>query len=309
MSDRLRVARNACVTMTPVTVRLGAYVLTGDPTWLRSSLVRTYRYLTDLVVLVPEDGLGWAGRPIPVDQCVAAVRELDTRGIARFVSGRWTDPADPLAADSAQRRDGVAALRDSVDWVVQLDNDEIMPDLSRALELVPVAEERGLGAIEWPMRCLYRRLAGNQFLEVCARNGAARFDYPGPILVRSCSRPILSRRVPGGFLRAVVAGDDQSAELAKPPLPEEVRVDLVDLADVIWHNAWGREPDVIRRKTRTWGHAFDRRWSTYYYGRWLPSPLLWRRQRNLHPLFPDAWPRLRPVEVPAGLIVAADRLE
>jgi hypothetical protein len=36
--------------------RLGAYVLTGDPVWMRSSLGRYYDLLDDLVVLVPEGG-------------------------------------------------------------------------------------------------------------------------------------------------------------------------------------------------------------------------------------------------------------
>lgn len=294
--------------MTPVTARLGAYVLTGDPTWLRSSLRRHYDQLSDLVLLVPTDGLGWAGRPIPVADCVAAVREIDTRGIARVIEGRWSNPTDPLAADSAQRRAGVEALRDTVDWVVQLDNDEVIPDVTKVIDLIPVADEVGADVIEWPMRCLYRRLRGEHFLEVCAADGAARHDYPGPVLIRSSASPTLSRRVEGHLLRATVSGDARSAELQRPPGPDETRVPCVRPPDVVWHNAWGREPAAIKRKVTTWGHATDRMWGPYFYGRWLPSRFLWRFQRNVHPLFPEAWPRLRPIEMPAQLLDPVDRL-
>ena len=137
--------------------RLGAYVLTGDPTWLASSLARYYDLLDDLVVLVPEDGLSWAGHPLPVQECLAAVRAVDHRGLARSVQGRWTDPDDVLAAEIAQRTAGLQALA-HCDWVLQIDNDEVLPDPHALLAALDVAEDAGIDAVEWPMRVLFRRL-------------------------------------------------------------------------------------------------------------------------------------------------------
>src|SRR5688572_26752944 len=71
---------------------------------------------------------GWTCSMIPVAECEAVVDEVDVRGIARRVHGLWRDDANPLAADTAQRQAGVDALSDSVDWMLQVDNDEILPD-------------------------------------------------------------------------------------------------------------------------------------------------------------------------------------
>lgn len=286
--------------------RLGAYILPGDPVWLASSLARYYPLLDMLVVVAPRDGRGWTGRPLPVAQCLEIVRRIDTCGIATVVEGHWEDREAPMRADTAQRQAGIDALGSAVDWVLQIDNDEILPDPAILELMLHEAEHRSLDAVEWPMRVLYRKLSNGDYLEVCAGDGLPRYDYPGPIAVRSGATTIDARRCVGSFLRPTVIDDDRSLQLLQPPLPDETRLACLAHADAIVHNSWGREPVAVHQKIRSWGHAAGLSGELYYWVKWRPAPWLWRLMRDFHPFARGLWPRLRRAHDIAGLLVAAD---
>jgi hypothetical protein len=281
--------------------RLGAYVLPGDTVWLEKTLTRTYPLLDALVVPVPLDGIGWNGHPVPVDEALTIIRRVDTRGILTTVRGRWVDPAEPMRGDTAQRQAAVDALAGTVDWVLQLDGDELLPEPAALLRAIDAAEEQKLRAIEWPMRVLFRRTRRWVF-EVVGLHGEARYDYPGPIAVRPDVELIDARRVAGDYLRAVVVGDHSSLQVVRPAEPSEHR--WVDLRpeEAIIHNSWARPARAIRQKIRSWGHANDVGRERYFWLRWYPSPITWRFVRNLHPFARDLWPRL-------GRRAATDELE
>jgi hypothetical protein len=276
-----------------MTRRIGAYVLPGDTVWLRRSLEQYYPFLDALVVPVPEDGRGWTGVPIPVGEAVGLIRAADTRGIVRTVPGRWTDAEDPMRADTAQRQAAVDALSDEVDWIVQLDNDEYLPRPEVLHLALDEAERQGIDALEWPMRVLYRRTR-KRVLEVVSVDGQPRYDYPGPIAVRSGARLLDARRSEGDFLRLVVRGDSRSLQVSRPLEAGEHRVEFLDHEDAILHNSWARDPAATRQKMASWGHSTGSRFNTYYWFRWWPSPWLWRLQRDLHPFARGLWPALRP---------------
>lgn len=287
-------------------MRLGGYILPGDPVWLASSLTRYYEFLDDLVVVAPEDRLGWTGRPIPVDECLEIVRRLDHRGIARTVWGSWRDLADPLRAETAQRQAGIDALGDSVGWVLQVDNDEVLPQPQALLEMLGEANRRSLGAVEWPMRVLFRALANGTFLQVVGSDGAPRYDYPGPVAVKADTKLVHARRAAVPWLRLVVRGDTVSRPLLNELGDGEVRLDLLGPDQAIVHNSWGRHPSAVYRKITTWGHASGWRGQAYYWGTWLPAPLTWRLLRDFHPFSRGLWPRLAVVDPPSCLL-AEDR--
>jgi hypothetical protein len=289
-----------------VPLTLGAYVLTGDPTWLRSSLERYYPLLADLVVLVPADRLGWTGRPIPVDECLAIVRAVDHRGIHRVVEGTWRDEQAPLRAETAQRQAGVDALQD-VDWVLQIDNDEVLPTPASLVRMIEAAEDSGARAVEWPMRVLFRRIGPQRFLQVCAPNGEPHHEYPGPVAVRSDVTLVQARRTDEPYLRAAVTGDTWSLQLTRPAEARESRVATLEGSEAIVHNSWGRSSRSIWRKIRTWGHARDTRALPYYFLVWLPAPLTWRWLRDLHPMERIVWPRVRPTRLAEALLQESDR--
>lgn len=291
--------------MGDVNIRLGAYVLCGDPVWLRSSLARYYDVVDDLVVLVPRDGLGWTGRKVRVAECLEIVRSLDVRNIVREVEGSWINRAVPMAADTAQRQAGIDALTGSVDWVLQIDNDEVVPDPQALVRSIDRAGD-ALG-VEWPMQVLYRR-TGNRFLGVAGPAGQPTFEYPGSVLVRAGSTLTDARRIEGSFVRMVVEGDDQSVQLRRPVDRWEIRRGGVRPDQAIIHNSWGRTPRQVWQKIRSWGHASGLRGAMYYVVSWLPSPLTWRMMRDFHPFARGLWARLVPVDIPDGLLLPEDRV-
>jgi hypothetical protein len=285
---------------------LGAYLLPGDTTWLHSSLSRYYPLLDDLVVLVPERGESWTGARLPVEDCLRIIKKVDVRGLVRVVSGHWTDPAHPRRAEIAQRQRGVDALGE-MDWVLQIDNDELLPEPSALLECLKIAEDNEIPAMEWPMRVLFRALGNGRFLEVVSANGDPRFDYPGPIAIRPRETLVDCRRTSGGFLRPVVVGDQQSLQLTRAPAENETRADCLLPSQAILHNSWGRHPESIRRKLRSTAHQEGSKMFLYYWGVWQPAPLTWRWLRNFHLLYGPLWPRLAVLDVPlANLVLDED---
>lgn len=287
--------------------RLGAYVLPGDPVWMRSSLRRYYDLLDDLVVLVPRDGTGWTGRRIPVESCLKIIDAVDRRRIARYHYGQWTDREQPMKADTSQRQAGVDLLSDTVDWIVQLDNDEVLPDPAALVGLLTLPVTEGVVGVEWPMRVLLRRLRDGRFLEVAGPRGQPVFEYPGPVLVRAGARLVDARRHEGGVLRMVVEGDRYSLQNRQPLRDGERRQEGLSPDLAIVHNSWGRSPASIWRKTRTWGHAAGTNGLSYFFGTWLPLPLTWRVRRNLHPFADALWPAVRRTVVPDDLLDEEDR--
>jgi hypothetical protein len=273
-------------------LRLGAYVLAADPTWVRSSISRYYDHLDVLVVSVPVDGRGWTGAPVASQTVLDQIREIDTRGIVRVVAGSWVRPDDPLAGDTDQRRDALAAVGSDVDWVLQLDTDEVLPDVRTLARVLRIAQDEGIGSVEWPMRVLYRRLRSGRYLQVAAADGGDYYEYPGPIAVRPGSSLRHCRKASGVFLRPAVHGDVSSLQVRRAPEAGEVRRSMLGPGDVILHNSWARPPASIRRKIASWGHNAGWRTTVYYWVRWLPAPLLWRAQRGLHPFDRDQWQRL-----------------
>ena len=270
--------------------------------WFRSSLARYYPVIDELVVLVPEDGRGWTGLPIPVAACLEIVEEIDLRRISRQVRGRWTDQANPMRADTAQRQAGLDALAGRVDWVLQIDNDEVLPDVEAVLRAVKELPFDVVG-VEWPMRVLYRHLGGHSWAAVAGAGGEPVVEYPGCVVVRPTARLVDARR-PGeaSVQRMVVVGDVTSLQVCQPPVEGEIRVEGLPPEQAIWHNSWGRSPAEIWRKTRTWGHAAGVKGVAYFLLRWLPSKWLWRRSRDFHPFAQGLWPALRPVTIPSDLL-------
>lgn len=275
-----------------MTRRIGAYILPGDPVWLERTLARYYHLLDALVVPVPEDGRGWTGAAIPVDAALAIIDAVDTRGLARRVPGRWTDAAHPLSADTAQRQAALDALAAEVDWVVQLDNDELLPDPEALIAAIDEAERRGLDAVTWPMRVLIRKTRRHMY-EVVGMTLAQRYDYPGPVAVRPTVRFAQARRTDGHVLQAVVEGDVTSLEVVRRPGAGEDRWVALTPEQAIVHASWARTPSEIWQKIRSWGHASGWRGTAYFLVIWLPIPLTWRWLRDIHPFSRGLWPRVQ----------------
>ena len=278
--------------------RLHAYVLAADPTWIEPSVRAYYPHVQKIVVSYDRSGRGWTGAPIPVDECIERLRSIDDDRKMTFVSGCFSgEAADPMLNDTLQRNTALSCAAEGADWVLQLDTDEWLPDPVILLQGMRRAEALNLGAIEWPMRVLYRKLGGDRMLEVCSSGGMDHFEYIAPVAVRAGARLVHSRRTGGRFLRAVARGDVHSIQLHRPPADGETREVLLEPSSAIIHNSWARSPAQLRGKLASWSHSGLRAWF-YYATRWLPAVWLWRWMKNLHPYFGEVWPALRVCQQP-----------
>lgn len=275
-------------------MRLAAYVLAADPTWIERSIRSYYDLVDELVVSYDRDGRSWTGTRIPVEECLRRLEALDRDGKVRLAPGDFAGRGgSPIERDTAQRRAALAEAGRDADWVLQIDTDEVVPDPAALLAALDVAEELGLPAVEWPMRVLFRTLRRGRFLEVCAHDGSDRFEYPGPVAVRPGVTLTEARRANGPFLRPLVHGDDRSLQVAREPEPAEVRRALLEPAQAILHYSWAGPPSRVRRKVGSWGHNTGVGSFAFYYLRWKPAPLLWPAMHDFHPFAGGLWPALK----------------
>lgn len=279
-------------------MKLHAYILAADPGWLELSVHAYYDMVDQIVVSYDRSGRGWTGSDIPVQCVLDRLQALDREGKLRLVGGDYALAAEsPIACDTAQRREALAEAGRGADWVLQIDTDEVLPRPARLLELLTHADERGLQAVEWPMRVIFRSLRGGRFLEVCSRDGEDRFEYPGPIAIRPGAPLVDARRAAVPFLRPVVRGDHRSLQVRQPVAPGETREALLDAQDAILHYSWAGTPERVRSKVSSWGHSAGWRSQAFYRLRWWPAPYLWRLMRDFHPFAPGLWPALKISEV------------
>lgn len=286
---------------------LHAYVLAADPTWLRSSVQQYYESVDRIIVSYDEASRGWAGAPVPVEECLRSLRHMDRDRKMVYVPGCFSDPTDSATfGETAQRTSALEVAARGADWVLQLDTDEVLPQPEDLYARLAVAAEIGAEGVEWPMRVLYRRRR-RDYLEVVDWDGQPRFEYPGPVAVRPTARLAHARQIDGPILRCAVAGDNRSLQLRRPEAPGETRLSDLTTEAAILHNSWAREPAVVRQKVRSWGHNMGWRSDVYYWLKWYPAPVTWRWLKDFHPFSDGLWPRLAPMSDVHSVLVDEDR--
>jgi hypothetical protein len=280
---------------------VSAYVLAADPTWIRTSISLYYPYVSEIVVSFDQTGRGWTGAKIPIEDCMAALREIDIDGKIKLLPGDYFQPGlDPLISETRQRQEAIDAC--SGDWILQLDPDEVLPNFGSLASALEDAERLGCSAVEWPMRVLYRRLRSGRYLVVCCRDGSMHTEFPGAVAVRRATRLTQCRRTGEPTLRLCVTQASQSIQLRRSPAVNETRQASLTEDDVIWHNSWARRPGIIHRKIGSWGHASGVSGNGYFLRTWYPAPFTWKLLRNFHPFSQDLWQRLEPIaRLPFGV--------
>ena len=110
-------------------MRIKAYVLAADPTWLEASVGAYYPFIEELIVSYDRIGCGWTGARIPVNECLERLRNLDVDKKIRWAPGDFSGrTADPMTNDTLQRNAALVLASEGADWVIQLDTDEWLPD-------------------------------------------------------------------------------------------------------------------------------------------------------------------------------------
>ncbi|MGD0196606.1 MAG: hypothetical protein ABSC56_01685 [Solirubrobacteraceae bacterium] len=238
-------------------LRLGAYVLIGDPAHLERSLASYYDIVERIVAVYDEDGIGWNGHPLALDTCRTLIDGVDRAGKVQWLGGSFHEASvGSLELDTRQRRAGIAAL-DDVDWVLQLDTDEVLGNPERFVASLQRAQDAGRDALLYPARWIYGHLSGDRYLERCRRLWGISATFPGPVAVRAGTQLGLARQCEGSAWRV-----DFGRHNTDPAYePDTVIDERVSGSDAIWHFSWDRSEEAMRRKGISSGHAGDFAWN------------------------------------------------
>lgn len=252
-------------------MRVHAYVLAADPHFLRESIAAYYDRVERIVVSYDRSARSWTGTPLPVDECLAVIRDLDAAGKCVLAPGDYarTD-VDPLENDTYQRQHALDEAGDGADWVLQLDTDEVLGSLPTFVGALERADAVGAAGLDYPARWLYSRVGPGRYLEASRRFWGPAASFPGPVAVRAGTSLRLARQADVPLYRV-----DFRPWSTDPFHPRDAVVhEVIPLEDGIVHYSWVRSDDDMQRKFGWSGH-------TAAYSE--PQVLRRWRQRSRHP--------------------------
>ncbi|WP_314506974.1 hypothetical protein [uncultured Microbacterium sp.] len=242
-------------------LRVNAYVMLADPSFLRESLTSYYHFVDRIVLSFDRAALSWTGTPLPIEQCLRIVEELDVEGKCVAAPGHFAFvDRDPLENDTFQRQHALDIASADADWVLQLDTDEVLLEPQLFFDCLARAHAAGSGGMDFPAMWLYSRVSPGRYLERSGRFWKRAASYPGPLAVRPGTRLSLARQTDVDLYRV----DIQPAN-SDPWHPRQTVVDeAIAPGQAVAHFSWVRHPDVMRRKFGWSGHAEDLRPPSVY---------------------------------------------
>lgn len=284
-------------------MRIAAYIMLGDPAFLRQSLRSYYNIVDEVLAIFDSERLSWAGRPLEVDECLEIIRGVDTQSKVRYLSGDFHNISDhPLEAETQQRQAALDELGAEWDWILQIDTDEIVGDQVQLIICLRSAEEAARMALDYPARWIYTRCNNGLYLERCRRLWQISANYPGPIAVK-----------PGVKLRHARQTDDpvwhvDFARHSTDPYQLWRTVDqIIPASSGLWHMSWVRSEEGFLQKGVISGHAGDLDWADAMrlwvwrsrHPWWATIGTPFRRRPPI--LGSPTW--LRPVKIPQSLLM------
>ena len=238
-------------------MRVGAYILLGDPRWLRQSVSSYYDRVERIIALGDEHHRAWDGTPLPVRACIEELKRLDHASKVTLCLEDLVDPQlHRMQQDTHARRMALQRLAD-VDWVLQLDADEVMVAPERFFEMLRLADSRGVDAMDYPSRWMLGRTSvggrNDLFLEASDALLRVASHYPGPLAVRPNVHLNYSRRAICEYFRVDLRRRNTYHEYTWSHPVHAV----VQPAEAILHLSWVDREDVSPKTTRQHGHAGD----------------------------------------------------
>lgn len=263
-------------------MRITAYVLLGDPSFLRASIGSYYDHVERIVVSYDETGTSWTGTPLPIDEALGLVRDLDRAGKCELRPGAYArEGFDPMDNETHQRNVALTQASEDADWVLQLDTDEIIPRPELFLRAVRRADAVAADGLEFPSRWLYTRAGTDRFLEAGSRLWGPQSSYPGSLAVRAGTRLTHGRQTDAALYRA-----DVRPWNTDPAHPRDAVIhEVVPFDAAVLHYSWVRSAPFVARKVGWSGHSADLKASGEY-GRWSSAtrrPLLTALAAPLRP--------------------------
>lgn len=253
-------------------MRLNAYVLAGDPAWIRESLGSYYGLVDRIIVSYDRSGRSWSGAPLSIQESLRRIAAFDVDKKTVLLPGDHSDASrNPVRVETIQRQAALDAASEGADWVLQLDTDEIVAAPHVLCGFIVKAEERGADALAYPARTFYSRSPSGVFLEQCGRFWTPQAGYPGPVAVRAGTTLSVARQAESvpHFRVDMSAWNTDPAHARGTPVHA-----VVAPSDAILHMSWVRTEDQMREKSVVSGYAMTQDWSR--------ELRLWRR-RSAHP--------------------------
>jgi hypothetical protein len=264
-------------------LRLGAYLMIADVKWIAPCIRALYGLVDQIIISYDERSRGYSGDQIDFAFNLALIRALDPDGKAIFLPGRFfREECDPMENETNQRRISLEAASVKVDWVIQLDTDEILLDPAEFVRQLHAAHTAGREGLEYPARWLYADIGAGRYLERSRRFGGIAASYPGPVAVRVGAKLRHSRQGSESLWRV-----DFRSKNTDPWHDSETPVDAVITPDqAIAHFSWVRSREDMRAKARSSAHANHLEWDRLI-TRWLsyqrhplPTMLISRLRRD-----------------------------
>jgi hypothetical protein len=267
-------------------VRLNAYVLLGDPAYLASSIRSYYHLVSRIVISYDEKHLSWAGKPLPIDDCLAELSDADPDHKFDFQPGSFSRPdISGVDAETFHRQAAHKAAGTDAEWVLQLDTDEVLAAPQTFSETLDAADAAGSAGMDYPSRWLYARLADGSYLESSSRFWRPVASYPAPLAIRSNAQIWNARRCEGDLFRVDFRWSNTDPWRRGHSLPIHAKV-AVD--EAVLHFSWVRTDEEMTRKSEMSPHR-DADWKIEKWRDQRRHPMLTvattplRRRGELHP--------------------------
>ena len=280
-------------------MRIKAYILVADPAWIEPSVLSYYDIVEEIIVSYDQDRLAWTGAPIPaVDECLDRLKAIDRDKKMRLSPGHYARlDHKPMENETYQRQCCIEEAGSDIDWVLQLDTDELLPDSQEFVRRLDEEVPAEYQAVDWPMRTFFQRTPAGGFLEVCSLLRKQISSYPGHAAVRPGTVLHYARQTQLPCWRYDVRPKDTDPAAGNRPvhavLPED---------KAILHFSWIRTEEEIYNKLKSYGHSNEFDWQRYYEQVWKAAPRRWRWMVKFHPFCGYWWPALRQIQVPPSLL-------
>jgi hypothetical protein len=180
------------------------YILLGDPTWLQESVSSYYCLVDKIVGVYDQNGLSWSGVDISnrIQTCREILESIDIDHKVEFLSQDFLAHDQSLMkAETNMRNAGIECARQRAQLILQLDTDEIVPDVKVFSECLDDWYESDADGLEFAARWLYVHIFGSFYLERSTRRLTYWDAIPGCIAIRPHITVSFARQIKGAVQR------------------------------------------------------------------------------------------------------------
>lgn len=235
-------------------MKLKAYILAADPAWIEASVNSYYNAVDEIVVSYDENGIGYTGVPVPVEECLKRLQTIDLQKKMRFCPGHYARlEHTPMENETYQRQCAIEQIGKDTDWILQLDTDEVIADFQEFKKCLAEADTKGFKAVDYPARYLFCQLGNKRYLETCTRFWRITSNYPGQMAIKPGVVPHYARHTKTELYRVDFSLKSTSKYHSKSVVVHR----KISATQAIFHFSWVRSEKQLLQKLKTWSHSKD----------------------------------------------------